>query len=77
MKKALLIALLILFTSSCAWPYGNPSDTPVIASTPTTLYLVTAAGDATPTPTPFQPLTEDGEIAWMAVTPPPPTPTPL
>ncbi len=71
----LALLLLVVLLGSCVWPFGNATEVPPVVSTPTTLYLVTAPGDATPTPTPFQPLAEDGEIAWMAVTPPPPTPT--
>jgi LCP family protein required for cell wall assembly len=74
-QALLALLLLVILLGSCVWPFGNATELPPVVSTPTTLYLVTAPGDATPTPTPFQPLAEDGEVAWMAVTPPAPTPT--
>ena len=55
MRRALLIAVLIIFMTSCAAPFGNTPDL-IPAATPTTLYLVTAPLNATPTLTPFQPL---------------------
>ena len=78
MRRALLIAVFIIFLVGCAAPFGNTSDlipaaTPTTLSlvaippnaTPTTLYLATVPLDATPTLTPFQPL-----LATETPTPP-------
>jgi polyisoprenyl-teichoic acid--peptidoglycan teichoic acid transferase len=54
MKRTFLTALLILIIlAGCAAPSVGPT-----AASPTTLFLVTAPSDATPTPTPFQPVSE-------------------
>jgi LCP family protein required for cell wall assembly len=74
MKSSLSLLLLLVFLTACVLPWEEASA-PLPVNTPTTLYLVTAAGDSTPTPTPFQPLAEDGETAWMGATPLPPTAT--
>jgi LCP family protein required for cell wall assembly len=58
MRRALLTTVLIFFIlTGCAAPLANsPVELP--AASPTTLFLVTAPADATPTLTPFQPLSE-------------------
>ena len=57
MRRIILSVFLIVFISGCASPSGNaPSGQP--AATPTTLFLVTVPPNATPTLTPFLPLSE-------------------
>jgi LCP family protein required for cell wall assembly len=56
MRRTLLTLLLIIFIiASCAAPLGNTPTIADPAATPTTLFLVTAPSNATPTLTPFQP----------------------
>jgi LCP family protein required for cell wall assembly len=58
MKRALLVVVLILFAAGCTAPVGyNLAYGSGSTATPTSLYLVTVPSDATPTLTPFQPLT--------------------
>jgi polyisoprenyl-teichoic acid--peptidoglycan teichoic acid transferase len=53
---ACLLVILVLVTGCTAAGGGNPNAFP--AATPTTLFLVTAGLDSTPTLTPFQPIDE-------------------
>jgi LCP family protein required for cell wall assembly len=90
MRRALLIAVFIIFLVGCAAPFGNTSDLIPAATrtaldlvtvspnaTPTILYLVTAPLDATSTLTPFQPLLDTETPTPLASeTPLPDTPTP-
>ena len=77
MRRIVLITVLIIFLTGCAAPAGNSTDVLPDAS-PTTLFLVTVPPDASPTMTPFQPLSE-GEtptpVPPVADTPLPNAPT--
>jgi LCP family protein required for cell wall assembly len=57
-SRIVSIACLILITVSAC---GGQASAPL--ATPTTLYLVTVPADATPTATPFQPVTDDNGIS--------------
>ena len=73
MKRSLRILFLLLFVTGCASP--APASGPL--ATPTTLYLVTAPADATPTYTPFQPFDDTPAFMPVAgVATPVPTPLP-
>ena len=90
MRRILLTAVLFIFVTGCAAPFGNMADlipvtTPTTLSsiaippnaTPTTLYLATVPPDATPTLTPFQPLLDTETPTPLASeTPLPNTPIP-
>ena len=54
MRSRIIITtfLILIMVSACGGRIFNPAS----LATPTTLYLVTVPADATPTPTPFQPL---------------------
>jgi polyisoprenyl-teichoic acid--peptidoglycan teichoic acid transferase len=54
-KTSILITALILFLTSCAAPAVDSADGSPSAS-PTTLFLVSVPANATPTLTPFQPI---------------------
>ncbi|MGA2489505.1 MAG: LCP family protein [Anaerolineales bacterium] len=59
MRKIFLTTLLIIcFLTGCVVPFGNSTNLSPAAS-PTTLFLVTAPANATPTLTPFQPISGD------------------
>ena len=72
MQRFFLTMLLIVFLTSCAAPFGDTAAATPPAQTPTTIYLVTAPANATPTPTPFQPQEESATPSL----PPQPTNTP-
>ena len=78
MKRIFLTTLLIIcFLTGCAAPWGNATNGLPSAS-PTTLFLVTAPANATPTLTPFQPFSEDATLTPVPLitnTPLPDTPT--
>ncbi len=57
-----LACLLLITVSACA--AQPPAPAPL--ATPTTLYLVTAPADATPTATPFQPVPDDAGISGFS-----------
>jgi polyisoprenyl-teichoic acid--peptidoglycan teichoic acid transferase len=58
MRRTFLKTLLILlFLTGCAVPFGSANDM-LPAASPTMLFLATAPANATPTLTPFQPLSE-------------------
>lgn len=71
MKRLLSAILLFLLLTGCA---GTGADL-VPAATPTTLFLVTAPADSTPTLTPFQPALDTLTPTVGPNTPVPPTPT--
>ena len=57
MRKTFLITVLILFIAAgCAAPWGNMTTATRPVASPTSLFLVTAPPNATPTLTPFQPV---------------------
>ncbi|MGA2502649.1 MAG: LCP family protein [Anaerolineales bacterium] len=67
-----LACLLVLILSACG------SQPATLIESPTTLYLVTVPVDATPTPTPFQPVAGTEVLLptpLLTETPAPPTPT--
>ncbi len=55
MRRTILVVVLILFITGCTVPTGSIPAAGT-GGTPTTLFLVTVPSDATPTLTPFQPL---------------------
>ena len=57
MRRTFLITVIIIFmVAGCAAPWGNTTIATEPFATPTALFLVTAPPNATPTLTPFQPL---------------------
>ncbi len=68
----LLMVVVVGFATSC----GN-SPTALSTATPTTLFLVTAPSDSTPTLTPFQPLADAGNPAPLIVINTPVVDTPV
>lgn len=79
MRRTLLITVLIIFmVAGCAAPWGNITTATGSVASPTTLFLVTAPPNATPTLTPFQPFS-GGETptptAPITATPLPNAPT--
>lgn len=73
MKRLALTVTLVVLAAGCVVPFGS---IPVVApqATPTTLYLVTAPPDATPSPTPFQPGLDPTSDPLLPTLELPPTP---
>ena len=71
----IVVCLFLLTASACgAQP---PASVAAPLGTPTTLYLVTVPADATPTATPFQPVTDDtGNSGFLPVVTETPSDTP-
>ncbi|MGB8215293.1 MAG: LCP family protein [Anaerolineales bacterium] len=63
MKRTFLIVVLIIFMTGCTSPRNTNAAHP--AAKPTTLFLITAAANATSTLTPFQPLSKSETPAFV------------